>query len=168
MLACAASFALGSNGVGAKAAKTGKSGRPAVRVATTEDARQAAMLVTAMGYPTNASDMCQRLEALTADPSYATFVAEVDGEVVGLAGVCIARFYERNGQYARLVALVVSESSSGQGVGATLVREAEKWATAQGAVEIFLNSGTQREGSRMFYTKLGYRESGIRFSKELS
>ncbi|HTO54594.1 MAG TPA: GNAT family N-acetyltransferase [Myxococcota bacterium] len=143
-------------------------GRPQIRVARLSDAKPIAMLVTALGYPTNASDMHARLEALLSDATYSTFLAEVAGEVVGMAGVCIARFYEKNGHYARLVALVVSETSSGKGVGAALVREVEKWAREQGASEIFLNSGVQREGTHSFYEKLGYRETGVRFSKELA
>lgn len=141
--------------------------RPKVRDATVSDAKQVATLVTALGYPTNASDMKVRLEGVLGDPTYHTFVAELDGQIVGMAGACVARFYEKNGSYARLVALVVSDSSSGRGVGAALVRAVEDWSTAKGANEIFLNSGLQREGAHAFYGKLGYRETGVRFSKEL-
>lgn len=141
--------------------------RPAVRDATLSDAKQIATLVTALGYPTNATDMKTRLAGIFADSTYTTFVAEVGGEVVGVAGACIARFYEKSGLYARIVALVVSEASSGRGAGAALVRATEKWGVEKGAAEIFLNSGVQREGARSFYEKLGYRVTGVRFSKEL-
>jgi GNAT superfamily N-acetyltransferase len=142
-------------------------GRPTIRDAALSDHQQIAMLVTALGYPTNAGDMKERLEALFAEPSYTTLVAELGGAVVGMAGACIARFYERNGVYARLCALVVSGESSGHGVGAALVRVVEKSAIERGAAEIFLNSGVQRESSNVFYEKLGYRATGVRFSKEL-
>lgn len=141
--------------------------RTSIREATLEDGREIASLVTALGYPTNASDMRERLEGLIADGAYVTFVAELGGEIIGVAGACTARFYEKNGRYARLVALVVSEDSHGKGVGASLVRAVERWANAKGAAEIFLNSGVQREGARRFYEKLGYRVTGVRFSKEL-
>jgi GNAT superfamily N-acetyltransferase len=143
-------------------------GGPEIRAAKISDAKSIAMLVTALGYPTNAADMKARLQALLSDATYTTLLAQVSGEVVGMAGACVARFYEKNGLYVRLVALVVSESSSGKGVGAALVRAVESWATEQGASEIFLNSGVQREGAHSFYEKLGYRESGVRFSKELA
>jgi GNAT superfamily N-acetyltransferase len=142
-------------------------GRPTIRAATLSDHPQLAKLVTALGYPTNASDMKERLEGMFADSNYSTLVAELDGTVVGMAGACIARFYEKNGLYARLCALVVSEEQSGHGVGAALVRAVEKWGTERGAGEIFLNSGVQREGAHSFYEKLGYRATGVRFSKEL-
>jgi GNAT superfamily N-acetyltransferase len=151
-------------------AETGqpKTGQPTVREASLSDAKAIASLITALGYPTNATDMKRRLEFLLADPSYATFVAERRGEIVGMAGACIARFYEKNGSYARLVALVVAETSSGKGLGGTLVRTVERWGSERGALEIFLNSGLQREGARSFYEKLGYRVTGVRFSKELA
>ena len=153
----------------AKTRPAGKSarGRPTIRAAMLSDHSQLAMLVTALGYPTNATDMKARLEGLFADPSYSTLVAELGGTVVGMAGACIARFYEKNGVYARLCALVVSGEQSGHGVGAALVRAVEKWGAERGASEIFLNSGVQREGAHAFYEKLGYRATGVRFSKEL-
>ena len=141
--------------------------RPSIRDATLSDAKGIASLITALGYPTNATDMKRRLEVLLADPSYTTFVAVEGDEIVGMAGACIARFYEKNGIYARLVALVVSEASSGKGLGGTLVRAVERWGKERGAVEILLNSGVQRESTRPFYEKLGYRVTGVRFSKEL-
>ncbi len=148
-------------------AKT-NSRRSSIREATLDDAAPIANLVTALGYPSNAGDMRERLAGLLADPVYVTLVAENGGEIAGVAGACMARFYEKNGVYARLVALVVSEESHGRGVGASLVRAVERWANGKGAVEIFLNSGVQREGARRFYEKLGYRVTGVRFSKELA
>jgi GNAT superfamily N-acetyltransferase len=141
--------------------------RPAIRAATLADAKQVAGLVTSLGYPTNATEMKSRLAAIFGDPTYTTFVAEVGGEVVGMAGACLARFYEKPGLYARLVALVVSEAGSGHGAGAALVRAIEKWGRDNDAAEIFLNSGVQREVARSFYEKLGYRVTGVRYSKEL-
>jgi GNAT superfamily N-acetyltransferase len=141
--------------------------RAVVRSATLSDAKSIAGLVTALGYPTNATDMKKRLESIFADPTYSTFVAQIGGEVVGMAGACLARFYEKPGLYARLVALVVSEASLGRGAGAALVAAVEKWGAQKKVGEIFLNSGVQREAARQFYERLGYRVTGVRFSKEL-
>jgi GNAT superfamily N-acetyltransferase len=168
MLACA----LGEGRVTAarRAKKRTRTGRAAVSVrdASLSDAKAVAVLVTALGYPTNAADMKSRLEGMLGDPTYHTFVAEVGGEIVGFAGVCIGRFYEKNGLYARIVALVVSEASSGKGVGAALARDAEAWASEQGASEVFLNTGLQRTGLHEFFGRLGYRVTGMRFSRELA
>jgi GNAT superfamily N-acetyltransferase len=150
-----------------RARPTRSTERAKVRTATLSDAKPIASLMTALGYPTNASDMKERLASIFADPSYSTFVAELDGEVIGMAGACLARFYEKPGRYARLVALVVSEASLGHGAGAALVSAVEKWGAKNEVGEIFLNSGAQREAARSFYERLGYRVTGVRFSKEL-
>src|SRR5262249_21672200 len=78
----------GGDRMAAQAKAKSARGRPQIRAARLSDAKAIAMLVTALGYPTNASDMRERLEALLADATYSTFLAEVAGEVVGMAGVC--------------------------------------------------------------------------------
>ncbi len=138
-----------------------------IRSVTPEDAAPLAALMEDLGYPTSAAEMEQRLESIGAHPEYYTLVACEDGAVVGMIGLCRGLFYEKNGVYVRILALVVERGRRGQGTGTALVRAAEAWAERQGASAIFLNSGRHRSDAHAFYRRLGYEATGLRFSRLL-
>lgn len=141
---------------------------PRIRDATAADAQGLATLMTALGYPTTEQQMAHRLAGILPQPEYATFVAESDGTTVGAAGAMIGRFYEKDGIYARLTVLVVDSANRSHGVGAALVRAVERWATAQGATEVVVNSSNHRADAHRFYERAGYDATGVRFVKRLS
>jgi GNAT superfamily N-acetyltransferase len=72
-------------------------------------------------------------------------VAEYNEDVVGMIGLCSGYFYEKNGLYVRIVALVVESKYRNMGIGKKLMEEAENWARKQGAISIGLNSGNREE-----------------------
>jgi GNAT superfamily N-acetyltransferase len=123
--------------------------------------------MTELGYPTEPEEMAQRLVGVLGDPTYAMFAAQVRGTIAGLCGVAIHRYLEKNGLYARIVALVVSGEYQGIGVGSALIRAAEVWAVKQQATDLIVNSGMQRAGAHRFYRSRGYAQTGVRFVKGL-
>lgn len=124
--------------------------------------------MTQLGYATSVEEMKERLAGILPHPDHMTYVAELEGEVVGMIGAGINRYYEKNGVYGRLLALVVDEGQRGQGIGTSLVAEAERWLKERGAVSVMVNSGRQRSEAHRFYRQLGYSETGLRFVKELA
>jgi ribosomal protein S18 acetylase RimI-like enzyme len=138
-----------------------------IRSACLNDSASVAGLMSQLGYATSASEMKQRLEGILPDSDYMTFVAEHRKEVVGVIGVGIYRYYEKNGIYGRLLALVVDEKLKGQGIGVSLVAEAERRLKERGVGSIVVNSGKQRSAAHRFYKRLGYEETGLRFVKSL-
>ena len=121
-----------------------------------------------LGYPTSSDEMKERLAAILSDSDYMTFVAEYQKEVVGVIGVGVNRYYEKNGTYGRLLALVVDEKLKGRGIGASLVTEGERWLKEREVSSIVVNSGKQRHAAHRFYERLGYKATGLRFVKLLS
>jgi predicted N-acetyltransferase YhbS len=138
-----------------------------IRSACLVDSSSIALLISQLGYPTSTNEMKQRLKGFLLDSNYLTLVAESQKEVVGVIGVGIFRYYEKNGMYGRLLALVVDEKRQGQGIGASLVGEAEGWLKEQGVKSVIVNSGKQRNQAHRFYQRLGYEETGLRFVKSL-
>jgi GNAT superfamily N-acetyltransferase len=138
-----------------------------IRAATAADASPMAVLLTQLGYPSSAAEVRERLAHILADDQYATFVAEIDRAVVGLVGIRLGTYYEKNGLYAHLVVLVVDERHRGSGVGQALVGAAERWATERKARAVLVHSGTQRRDAHRFYERRGYAATGVRLVKEL-
>ena len=139
-----------------------------IRNACLDDSSAIARLMPQLGYPTTPDEMRERLEAILSNLDYITFIAEVRKEVVGMVGAGIGRYYESNGVYGRLLALVVDERWRGRGIGASLVARAERWLKARQATSIVVNSGRHRSEAHRFYSLLGYEETGVRFVKLLS
>lgn len=139
-----------------------------IRSAILADSPAIARLMTQLGYTTSSDQMKERLLGLLPHPDYITFVAEFKGHCVGIIGVGVGRYYEKDGVYGRLLALVVDKRQRGRGVGASLVAEAEGWLKERGVTSVIVNSGSQRSDAHHFYRRLGYSETGLRFVKSLS
>jgi len=132
------------------------------------DAERVSQLITELGYPTTFEAMRDRLSRILTDPNYATFVADRDGDVVGVAGATLSWYYEKDGMYSRLAVLAVSSTARGLGIGGQLVQATEAWAIAKGVREVFVNSGLHRGDAHRFYERCGYSQTGFRFVKQLN
>ena len=139
-----------------------------IRNACLEDSPAIARLMSQLGYSMTSDEMKERLKVILSDSDYMTFVAEIETEIVGMIGIGIGRYYERNGAYGRALALVVDEKWRGQGIGKFLVLEAESWFRERGVASVIVNSGKQRHEAHRFYRRLGYEETGLRFVKPLA
>lgn len=138
-----------------------------VREAGKEDIEALADLMTELGYPTSTQEMGRRFAEISADPSYDTLVAEQDGKVLGMVGLHVESFYEKDGPNARIMAFVVGSEHRDRGVGRALISAAEDRAKQRGAKDIMLTTHKRRAGAHEFYRRMGYEATGYRFHKEL-
>jgi ribosomal protein S18 acetylase RimI-like enzyme len=98
--------------------------------------------------------------ASIAQPMAATFVAEPQGAALaGFVTVAVGDEThsllqpQRNG---RVGTLGVAPEWRGQGVGRALMRRAQDWASAHGAIELRLNVWAFNENALRLYGELGY------------
>lgn len=140
---------------------------PHVRSATPDDTGALASLMTHLGYPTAPNAMRLRMARIASLPEYATWVAEADGAVIGMAGAMRGWGYNHDAPYVRLTALVVDPEHRGHGTGAALVRAVEDWARTQGAGSLHLTTRLHRADAHRFYLGIGFEETGKRFYKSL-
>jgi len=98
-----------------------------IRNACLRDSSVIARLMSQLGYPTSSDEMKERLADILPNSDYMTLIAEVQKDAVGVIGIGVGRYYEKTGVYGRLLALVVDERWRGQGIGASLVVQAEHW-----------------------------------------
>jgi GNAT superfamily N-acetyltransferase len=66
-----------------------------------------------------------------------------------------------------LTSLVVSGGNRRQGIGQRLVRAAEEWVREQGCARVSVSTRTDRLEAHEFYDGLGYRHTGMRYTKPL-
>ncbi len=132
-----------------------------IRAATHEDASALAGLLSELGYKTSEKQMLMRLSRVIDVNEYATFVAEVGDKVVGILGV-------RCGfHYARIIALIVTSSDQGRGIGRLLVDTAENWAKENGVGRLMANTALHRTSAHRFYEALSFEHTGRRYVKIL-
>ncbi len=96
------------------------------------------------------------------------FVAEVDGEVVGLCQVMVFPHFQNTGGWCcELESVHVRSDRRGQGIGGQLLASAEALAREQGCYRVQLTSRIVREDAHRFYVANGYVASHQGFKKIL-
>jgi GNAT superfamily N-acetyltransferase len=139
----------------------------AIRDARPGDAQAIAALLGELGYPSKAAAITRRLERIASDSSSRLFVAEVDGEVAGLAGLHVLPLIEHDEVGCMLTAIVVGEAFRRLGIGGELVAAVEREARSRGCSRLVLGSADRRADAHAFYETLGFQTTGRRFVKSL-
>jgi ribosomal protein S18 acetylase RimI-like enzyme len=109
--------------------------------------------------------MASRLQAILADPDFATFVAVVGDQVIGFIGTRVGPLYEGDGLHGQIMALAVAEDFRRQRIGHALMDAAEADLISRGAVVLTVNTGNHRRDAHSFYEGLGYEFTGRRYKK---
>ena len=138
-----------------------------LREARIADAGQIAELLGQLGYPADEDSVRRRLERLGRSEADATWVAEADGELVGLVGIHVSQVLAYDGDAAKVSEIVVDDRYRRRGVGARLMEVAEDEARRRGCVVLFLTTAERRKDAHAFYRRLGFEETGRRFAKSL-
>lgn len=140
-----------------------------IRHAEIEDTPFLSNLMNTLGYPTSNKAMHKRMKTILAHQDYQTFVYQHQNRVVGMIGMSYSSAYHSDKAHVRVIAFVVEESIQGKGIGQKLMAAAERWATAQGAVTLILNSGNRAERNKahQIYESLGFEGKATGFYKKL-
>ena len=127
-----------------------------------------ALINSELGYPdVKLDELALRMEIMSQDKNYTTFVALLDNKIVGFIGTvrCIA--FEVSSECMRIIALAVSNKNRNKGIGSSLLKHAEDFAFLKGITVFALNSGMQRLDAHMFYERNGYNKKSYGFVKEI-
>lgn len=129
-----------------------------IRPAQPTDAETVNELLRQLGYPQDSTaTTASRIRTWDDDTSSAAYVADADGELLGVIAVHSCPFFERAGSWARIVALVVSSQARGQGVGSQLMEAAEVFAISRGCTSMEVTSANHRQDTHEFYRRRGYQ-----------
>jgi GNAT superfamily N-acetyltransferase len=126
-------------------------------------------LTNTLGYKTTVEQMTTRMETILQLDHYWTFVAVVDEKVVGYIGLTKNYFWEQDGHFIRIQALVVDKGLRRLGIGQKLIEAAETLARQINAKIIVLNCGNrdERQSAHQFYPRMGFQPKSTGYVKRL-
>lgn len=126
-------------------------------------------LTNALGYPTTIEQMSARMGTICRLDHYHTLVAVSGHKIVGYAGLIKNYFWEQDGTYVRIQALVVDKEYRRSGIGKKLLAAAEKYAADNGASMLFLSCGNreERRSAHLFYPAMGFEARSTGYVKRL-
>jgi len=139
-----------------------------IRPARSADAEAINELLDQLGYPQDGqATTTARIQTWADDPASAVYVADAQGDLHGVIAVHICPFFVRDGAWARIAALVVSEGARGRGVGSRLLAAAESFAANHGCLQMEVTSGDRRPDAHKFYQRRGYADQAGKSSRFL-
>lgn len=123
-----------------------------------------------LGYPSDRSSIQRRLQHILENQNYHLIVALEKNEIIGFAGFCKMFYFEKEGMYTRILALVVDENYRKQGIGSKIIHYIEKWSLAENCHALALNSGVEEErlDAHKFYENWGFVKKTYGFVLPLS
>lgn len=137
-----------------------------IRQAMSADSAVIASLIDALGYPATAGDVETRL-GLIESAGQAVLVAELDGQVIGCLSTSVMNVLHRPAPVGRISMMVVDENHRGQGIGAQMVREAERLLAAKGCQLVEVTSNNRRTDAHRFWESNGYERTSSRFARDV-
>ena len=117
--------------------------------------------------PATDEAVAKTCEKMKDDNRYRTFVADMDGNVVGLATTVETLAFDHPDGYIKVNGLAVSPEFQRCGIGKMLMERVEKLAVERKASMIGLASGFQRTGAHEFYEHSGYQKLSFWFRKSI-
>jgi len=110
------------------------------------------------------------LDDMLDSPGAAIFVAEEDGEIAGYVFAALEplSWKELRGPAGYIHDVAVREGSRRHGIAAQLMQVAIDWVREQGAPRVLLGTAAQNTQAQALFHRLGFRDTMIEMTRELS
>ena len=139
-----------------------------IRAAEERDAEAIAALTETWGHPLSRDEVRLKIRSFAQTAGHQFLTAEIAGAVVGFAAMNTALSPGRPAKTGAISGMAVSPRYQRQGIGRRLVESAEGWFRSQGASYVRVTTASHRaETAHRFYRALGYRQTGVRFDRDL-
>jgi GNAT superfamily N-acetyltransferase len=139
----------------------------AIRAAVAADADALSALLAQLDYPSPATAIPARLQAVAADGGIVLVACDDRDRILGFAsGACHATI-QSDTPTAYVTALVTMPEARGRGIGRQLLATLEQWARERGCRRIAVTSAERRADAHAFYPRCGFPYTGRRFTKSL-
>ena len=137
-----------------------------IRPADSVDSEAVAPLVAEFGIPSGSDEIADRIQRL-ARLGEPPLLAKRGEEVVGCLTWHVMAVLHRPRPVGRISMLVVAAGARRQGVGAALVRAAEKKLAERGCGLVEVTSNEKLRAAHSFYRSMGYERTSHRFARIL-
>lgn len=94
-------------------------------------------------------------------PSAIIFVAEVDGEVVGMCTIQTIISTAMGMEVGAVEDVIVDVDHRGRGIGSALMRTAEQWAISKGLGRLQLRADKNNGSALCFYRQQGWKHTNL-------
>lgn len=139
-----------------------------IRPAEERDAEAVAALCKTWGHPLSCDEARLKIRSFAQTAGHQFLVAEMASAVIGFAAMNTALSPGPPAKTGIISGMAVAPQYQRQGVGRRLVEQAENWLRSQGASYMRVTTASHRaETAHHFYRALGYRQTGVRFNKDL-
>jgi GNAT superfamily N-acetyltransferase len=140
-----------------------------IRDANEFDTNAIADLITQLGYSTTEQEFKERYYSITRHSDYKTLVGLIGNKIVAMAGLHRGMFYESDGNYIRILALIVNKEFRKTGIAKKIIEFVELWAKETNATALLLNCGNreERDVAHLFYNKMGFKSKSTGYIKWL-
>ena len=128
-------------------------------------------LMAELGRPAVAADPAEQravYQAYLADPNTSVFVAELDGELVGAAGLVVRARLNWPTAEAWISDLVVLPDRRRRGAGRALLDACTAYARSRGCHLVRLDCGVCRSEAHELYEAYGFTRAGYDFQLQLN
>ncbi len=137
-----------------------------VREAKTGDADALAQLIGQLGYEATPAQVAERM-LLLSGPGRSVLVGIIDNAVVGCLTTSMMHVLHRPAPVGRMSMMVVDEGHRSTGIGAAMVRAAERQLAEDGCYMIEVTSQQSRIRAHGFWEAQGYEKTSVRLAKTL-
>ncbi len=130
-----------------------------IRPVDADDVAGLVPLFAEWGHPLSAADVRAVISEWKSTARSEVLVADIGGEIAGMAAVSAGPRFAEPGRYGHLAGLAVAASRRRHGVGTSLLKAAEGCALAWGCDRLELTSSRSRDAAHDFYPRHGYEET---------
>lgn len=139
-----------------------------IRQAISSDVEEIAGLLGQLGFPSTETEVEARLKLTESSPSDVIIVATAGDRMVAFLSLHVIPYFTTGDLVGRVSTLVVKEASRNQGIGRQMMAAAEDQARKMGCKAIEITSADYRKGAHVFYARIGYTRTAVKFVRKLA
>jgi N-acetylglutamate synthase-like GNAT family acetyltransferase len=127
-----------------------------IRSAQKEDCEGITTLTNQLGYPSTLEKICEIMDLVLLHNDHQVFVAEKDLKIVGYIHLIHSMRIGSN-PFVEIAAFIIDQSARSMGIGSSLIKETEAWATELGLKDIRIRSNIIRQEAHNFFQNRGFQ-----------